>query len=463
MRTSLAHLPALGVLVAGAGLAMCGEAVAQTFKTLHSFPALSGNVNGDGANPMAGLVLSSNVLYGTANNGGTAACGTVFSIEPSGTNFQAIHTFDGTSQGCNPRSGLILSTNTLYGTTYDLIDGQGTVFGVNTNGSPFSSIFFFSTPSDGDLPLGGLVLLSNLLYGTTSADGPTGFGTVFRVNPDSMSFTNIHKFSSLDGTLPRAGLVLSGNTFYGVASSGGSGGGPGGSGTLFQLDTDGSGFAVLHNFTSGSDGGSPFGALMLSGTTLYGTTSSGGAGGGGTVFKLDTGTTNLTTLYTFPALRSGTNLDGSSPQAALILGSQTLFGTTYSGGRFGKGIIFQVNTDGTGFKNLHDFTGGSDGANPLSSLVLSSNTLYGTAEYGGSAGNGTVFSLTLPPPVLSIAASGTSVILTWPTNAVGFALQTTTNLAPADWAGVSPVFVVNGLNTVTNAIAPTPRYFRLEQ
>jgi uncharacterized repeat protein (TIGR03803 family) len=31
-------------------------------------------------------------------------------------------------------------------------------------------------------------------------------------------------------------------------------------------------------------------------------------------------------------------------------------------------------------------------------LILSGNTLYGTARNGGSSGKGTVFSLSLPPP-----------------------------------------------------------------
>src|SRR2546428_10366169 len=57
--------------------------------------------------------------------------------------------------------------------------------------------------------------------------------------------------------------------------------------------------------------------------------------------------------------------------------------------------VFAVNTDGTGFANLHSFNPnlGSDGANPHAGLILSGNTLYGTAAGGGSAGNGTVFAV----------------------------------------------------------------------
>jgi len=56
----------------------------------------------------------------------------------------------------------------------------------------------------------------------------------------------------------------------------------------------------------------------------------------------------------------------------------------------GAGTGFKINTDGTGFTNLHSFNG-NDGADPVAGLMLSGNTLYGTAAYGGIWGNGTVF------------------------------------------------------------------------
>ena len=112
----------------------------------------------------------------------------------------------------------------------------------------------------------------------------------------------------------------------------------------------------------------------------------------------------------------------------------------------------------------HSFTGDSDGAEPLAGLILSGNTLYGTAPFGGSSGNGTVFSLFIPPK-LTVISSGTFVILTWPTNAAGFTLQSTTNLvSPAAWTTVSPEPVVlNGQNTVTNPVSGTQQFYRLAQ
>ena len=102
---------------------------------------------------------------------------------------------------------------------------------------------------------------------------------------------------------------------------------------------------------------------------------------------------------------------------------------------------------------------------PIARLVLSGNTLYGTASEAGLSGNGTIFSITLPEPQLTIAASGTNVILSWPTNVLEFTLQCTTNLAPwAAWSTVTNVpAVVNGQNTVTNPISASQQFYRLSQ
>jgi len=98
-------------------------------------------------------------------------------------------------------------------------------------------------------------------------------------------------------------------------------------------------------------------------------------------------------------------------------------------------------------------------------LILSGNTLYGTASGGGAWGGGTVFSLSLPLPQLAIIQSGTNVVLSWLANFTGFTVQSTTNLvSPAVWTPVAPApVVVNGQNTVTNPISGTQQFYRLSQ
>src|ERR1035437_2624021 len=93
------------------------------------------------------------------------------------------------------------------------------------------------------------------------------------------------------------------------------------------------------------------------------------------------------TAQTFTNLHSFTGSDGVNPYAGLILSGNTLYGTAYQGGSSGAGTVFAVSTDGMGFTNLHSFAGySSDGAYPLAGLILSGNTLYGTTFNGGSSG-----------------------------------------------------------------------------
>jgi hypothetical protein len=84
-------------------------------------------------------------------------------------------------------------------------------------------------------------------------------------------------------------------------------------------------------------------------------------------------------------------LDWMTRPSSLILSGTTLYGDTSSGGLFGSGTIFWLNTDGTGFTNLYNFSTAigayyvtnADGASPQFGLILSGNTLYGTALFGG--------------------------------------------------------------------------------
>ena len=139
-------------------------------------------------------------------------------------------------------------------------------------------------------------------------------------------------------------------------------------------------YTVLKNFT-GSDGQDPDGGLVLAGSTLYGTASVGGSSGNGVVFKMNTDGSGYTVLKNFAGS------DGSAPVADLLLSGNTLYGTTDMGGNY-DGVVFKMNTDGSGYTLLKNFTL-QDGFALWGGLVLSGSTLYGTtSEGGGSGGNG---------------------------------------------------------------------------
>ncbi len=348
---------------------------------------------------------------------------------------------------------MILSGTTLYGeAVYGGSSGDGTVFAVNINGTSFTTLYNFTNGSDGGNPVGGLILSGNTLYGTAGKGGLDGImGTVFAVNTDGTGFTILHTFTNgTDGYNPFAGLILSGNTLYGTTVGGSSG-----YGTVFALNIGSGVLTPLHSFTNGSDGACPEAGLILSGNTLFGTAMNGGSSGGGTVFAVNTDGTGFRTLHSLNGYS-----DGAMPCAGLISSGNTLYGTASEGGSNG-GTVFAVNTDGTGFTVLYSFTNGSDGGEPQGALLLSGNTLYGTARDD----QGTVFSISLPPPPqLSIFLSGTNVILTWTNTASGTTLQSTTDLSPAVWSTNLPApVVINGQNTVTNPISGTQQFYQLSR
>lgn len=406
---------------------LVSQTSAQTFTTLHSF---SGS---DGSSPTAGLVISGGVFYGTANEAGISGWGTIYRINADGSGFAKLHDFmwNGTNtEGALPNATLIAGKGTLYGTTErGGLSDNGTVFGINTDGSGFTNLHAF-TGTDGVFPCGRLVLSGQTLYGTTFGRlAGDSKGTVFAINTDGSGFTNLHTFGGIgDGANPGGGLVLSGNILYGTTQ----GGGTSGNGTVFAVNTDSTGYKTLHSFSpsvpaccwvdwfTNSDGALIMGGLVVSGNTLYGTAYNCGLYGYGTVFKLETDGTGFAILHSFNVT------DGANPAAGLVLSGNTLYGTTCVGGSNGEGTAFGLNVDGTGFTRLYSFESAdpeeylnSSGSNPLAELTLSGAVLYGTAQAGGGHGFGTLFSISMAP-ALWVSRSESNLILAWPTSLTGF-------------------------------------------
>ena len=422
MKTRLKSLFILNTLAAGLSLILSGQVAAQTFGTLRNFTDTTRSlpyVNSDGAWPTAGLLPINNRLYGTTAIGGSAGCGVVYAIEPGGTGFTNLYTFNyvDRSEQIFPKAGLLFANNLLYGTDCYGGAGAGSVFSLSTNGTDFTLLHTFDrlhangttyTNVGGAVPSGALLLVNDTFYGTAAYGGRDGMGTVYAVKTNGTGFRVLYEFPTFgNGSRPQSTLVLSpsGQTLFGTAPS-----------VVFAINTDGSGFRLLHTFSSvGGDGYFPKCGLVMSasGLTLYGTTEVGGSGGSGTVFAVNTDGSGFKTLYSFTATTppisgagtNGTNPalngDGASPVAPLILSDagNILYGTTKLGG-LGGGTVFAVNTDGTGFAVLHScpptpLSVGNIGGKFLNKLILVGHTLYGTGENGGTWDQGTVFSLAL--------------------------------------------------------------------
>ncbi|HEX4144189.1 MAG TPA: choice-of-anchor tandem repeat GloVer-containing protein [Pirellulales bacterium] len=277
--------------------------------------------------------------------------------------------------------------NSLLTDTAAASDGQGdqgtgpatsTVETVATGGL-VNTLHVFSNPSDS--VSAGLVLVGSKFYGVTSTgSGLYGDGTIFSVNSDGTGYQLLHSFAGADGSKPAASLTFVGSKLYGTTENGGLDG----DGTVFSINTDGSDFQSLHSF-SGDDGTLPVASLTAIGSTLFGTTQA-GDNGDGSIFSISTDGTGFQSLYDF----SGT--DGSAPLAGLTVDGSTLLGTTSGGGASSGGTVFSVDTDGSDFQTLYSFSY-LDGSFPAAGLTLAGATIYGTTEFGGSGAEGTVFSI----------------------------------------------------------------------
>jgi uncharacterized repeat protein (TIGR03803 family) len=455
----------LTVMLAGC-LAM--SAKAQSFSNLYNFTATNGpgGTNNDGASPFAGLTLNSNILYGTAYLGGTDGYGSVFAIKTNGAGFTNLHSFTNGNDGASPDAVLVQAGNLLYGTAdTGGASGEGTVFAVNTSGTFLTNLHSFSaipfnTNSDGAVPQAGLLFFGANLYGTVSYGGNASNGTVFVTGTNGGLSTFYNFTGGNDGSYPLASLIESGSFFYGTTLLGGSAG----YGVIFAVNTNGS-FSTLHAFTNGTDGAYPWASLILAGTTMFGTSS--GINlvpvvSPGSVFKVNIDGTGFTPLHDFSGVsgEDGTNSDGANPVAGLVLSGVTLYGTAENGGLAGLGTIFSVDTNGQHFTTLYNFTGNNDGAYPAGQLVLANNILYGITSGGGAGDNGTVFALNLsgspPGPIrLNIQLSGNAVVLSWTAPISDYFLQS----SPSVSGGFS---VIEGATSpYTNMIADAPQFFRL--
>ncbi|MGA2868723.1 MAG: choice-of-anchor tandem repeat GloVer-containing protein [Verrucomicrobiota bacterium] len=495
--TIIMKMGKLFIVLVSLGLAGKQRVKAQTFTTLYNF-----SNNGNGMDPQAGLILSTNKLYGTTFAGGVNGYGSVFAINTNGNCLTNVYSFIApnttNSSGNNPISELVLCKSRLYGTAeFGGSYNAGTVFAVNIDGSDFTNFHSFSTISnhtniDGAFPQAGLLLASNILYGTTYGGGTHGSGTIFSINTDGTDFTNLHNFiSSSDGANPYAGLIICSNTLYGTAYDGVTNG----QGTVFSMSTDGTNFTIIYTFTTphygiNNDGANPYAGLTISGNTLYGTAWGGGNFGSGTVFAVNTDGTGFTNLHSFSAVSSAIypgpnnsqnayfNTDGLEPEGSLTLSGNTLYGTTFNGGSGGSGTVFSVKTNGMNFTNLYEFKAttnytNNDGANPQSQLLFTDNTLYGTAFQGGGSGYGTIYSVSVQPAplIVGINLSGAGLVINGANGRSGgtcYALMSTNLSLPfSQWISVA----TNTLNTsgsftitVTNTVdATVPQRFYILQ
>jgi len=376
------------------------SAQAATFTALYGFQEPP-----DGSLPFAGLLQDgAGNLYGTTATGGSFGEGTVFKLDPNGTE-TVLYSFTGGTDGGMPFAGVIEdAAGNLYGTTFNGGDPSsmtGVVYKLDTSGAETVLHAFPYAKTDGCYPRAGLLLdQAGNLYGTTTDCGAFGFGTVFKIDTSGTE-TLLHSFAagSSDGAFPYYGTLLmdTDGNLYGVTEGGGSGNCSGGNGcgVVYELSQSGE-LTVLHSFAGGTtDGCIPAGTLAVDKSgNFYGTATSCGSHNMGIVWNLSNG--QETVLHNF----AGGKKDGNDPMAGVILDAKgNLYGDTFVGGGkgcysgTGCGTVYKLNTKGK-LSLLHRFVF-TDGQLPVGGLIRDeAGNLYGTAANGGNDGNGTVWKIT---------------------------------------------------------------------
>ncbi|MEO7990207.1 MAG: choice-of-anchor tandem repeat GloVer-containing protein [Chryseolinea sp.] len=360
----------------------------------------------NGSTPYGSLIQATDgYLYGMTNRGdGVNYWGTIFKIKADGSGHSVLHNFKqlDANDGSSPYGSLIQAADGyLYGMTIAAGNGgstgAGTIFKIKTDGTDYSILFYFHD-TNGGFPLSSLIQGSDgLLYGMTQHGGSNNVGTIFKINTDGTGHTILQNFNQTNGGYPIYGSLTQGSdgTLYGMTS----GVSLSSFGIIFKINTNGSGFTILNNF-NGTNGKHPYGSLIFGEDgLLYGMTSSGGLLDHGTIFKIRTNGNEYTILHNF------NNTDGASPFGSLIqLPDGSLSGMTYNGGSHDVGTVFKINPDGTGYTVLSNFDN-TNGAKPYGSLLQAANgTLYGMTSAGGTYGLGTIFK-TLSVSTPTIAAT----------------------------------------------------------
>jgi uncharacterized repeat protein (TIGR03803 family) len=370
---------------------------AQTFQIIHNF------TDGvDGGGPYAGLTIdTAGNLYGTATLGGMGGGGTVFKMthNRSGWTFAPIYNFTGGSDGSRPEASVTFGAgDVFYGTTTaGGVGRHGVVFKMTPPVSvcpttlcfwPESALYQFMGTPDGSFPASEVTFdAAGNIYGTTRHGGSSGQGTVYKLSPSGSGWTEtvLYSFGGSSGANPISGVIFdnSGN-LYGTTIAGGVG-----YGTVYQLTPTESGWveSTIYTFQGGSDGGGPWGSLILDQSgNLYGTTYTLGR-----VFELKPSGNGwtYTVLYTF---------GGNGPNGNLTLDAAgNLYGVTTQNTGHPFGEVFELTPSGQGWQytNLHTFDQGDGLLDHEGGVVIdASGNLYGTNELGGAYGDGAIWEIT---------------------------------------------------------------------
>ena len=288
------------------------------------------------------------------------------------------------------------------GNTYDLVgavmsggpNGSGGIYSMNSEGTSLRILKDFAVRTLARPQAGFIKGMDGRMYGNFLSGGVHNSGRIVKLEADGSGFAVLHDFSFQSGASPYGNLMQATNgDLYGVTRVGGAER----SGVIFRIKPDGSNYTVLYSFSPSATGSNPLGGLIqASNGKIYGMTQHGGFFRVGTIYSLNDDGSDFQVILHFN--NSHPLQSGVMPRGELVQGEDGfLYGTLAQGGAHGQGTLFKINPDGSGFSKLIDFnsTISGAGASPSSGLVIGRDgTLYGMTQAGGANNLGTIFSVT---------------------------------------------------------------------
>jgi uncharacterized repeat protein (TIGR03803 family) len=270
---------------------------------------------------------------------------------------------------------------------------QGIVYKISSEGA-ITSLYSMGQ-SDGTNCTGLTLGTDGNFYGTCKNGGTNNYGTLFKVTSAGV-LTVLHNFaaqgSTSDGCIPYVPPTQASNgDFYGTTAFCGTDN----YGTVYKLTLAGV-YSLVYSFQGPpNDTVLPLGLIEGTDGNLWGVGNGWIISGGG-VFKMTlAGKESL--VYTFEPNADGAYLDGEGPDANLIQGSNgDFYGTTEEGGSANEGTIFSLTESGTETV-LYSFPNQTDGAYPSLPLTQGPNgLLFGAATdcAGGGCGQAGLFDIT---------------------------------------------------------------------
>lgn len=285
--------------------------------------------------------------------------------------------------------------NQFWGVTTEggASDNGGTIFSTKDDGTTLQTRYSFPIDNPGSVSPDQKIQLSlfnGKLYGITIGGGKFNKGVIFSYDPSTNNYSRLYNFDYSTGAYPASTMILVNGKFYGTCRGGGSTGNTA-LGVIFEFDPITLVYTKKISFT-GTNGAAlgdlPIGSMVEVGGKLYGTTYNGGTYGTGVLFEYDPAT-NIYIVKQNIFLSNGKN-----PKGNLIVNNNKLYGTCIAGGASDAGTLFEydLTTNIYAVKNSMVSTSGSS---PAAGVAVFNNKLYGINQYGGTNSRGSIFEFDL--------------------------------------------------------------------